>query len=70
MSRQIKTLDDLYDAVENRKSVVIKEWGWHQKDRVFPAAFVLNFNGGLLRTILRSRVFIYEKPSSLKRGEC
>ena len=65
--KRIRTLEDLWIARENRRSVYIPSrlglWGPK------PAAFVLNFSGEIILRGIREGLRIYEPaPSPFPRG--
>ena len=58
---KIETLDQLYQAAQDRKSVVMP---WRGGTRL-PAAWVINFQGHLLYHELKRGIYLYVKPHDL-----
>lgn len=58
---QVKSLDDLWEAVSKRQSVFAPSLEWFRSPR--PAAFVMNYQGNTLRRILDAGLWIYKKPN-------
>ena len=60
---RLRTLSDIVDAVERRKSVVCPGLFpcWH-KPR--PAAFIINLSGAIIYPMLNKGIYLYEKPKT------
>jgi hypothetical protein len=54
---KIETFEQLVKAAENHKMVI-----HGAAKRPFPAAFMLNMNGGRILNLIRCGTFIYIKP--------
>ena len=58
--KKINTLDELYEAAINRKSIITKNnLGTFRKP--IAAAFVINFQGTVLRRLFKEGLYIYKK---------
>lgn len=63
MNQQIKTLQELANAAEDRRSVV-----YHRHQYIpQPAAFVLNMPGSKILQFINNGLFLYPKPHKNKR---
>ena len=60
--KQIRTLHDLHDLRDERRSVVCPALAMLEKPR--PAAFVLNLSGEIILRCIKSGMFLYEKKSN------
>lgn len=60
--QQIKTLEQLYTARANRRSIVVPKFFVWSGPR--PAAVMMNLSGEQLLGMFQSGMFIYEKPAA------
>jgi len=67
MSNQIDSLDSLYRAACERRSVVCPTVHVWRCPR--PAAFVLNLPGSVLRAMFQAGLYLYEKPKEAVEDE-
>ena len=62
MSKErIRTLDQLRQAVEDKRSVIIPSWTHSGKATSIPAAFAYDFNGSLLHLLFERGMYLYPK---------
>lgn len=57
---RLRTLSDLVNAAERKKSVVCP--GFHAWVKPKPAAVVINLSGAIIYELLNAGIYVYEKP--------
>jgi len=62
---QIHTLADLAAARDSKQSVFCPTLRSFAKAR--PAAFIINYSGSIILMMLKSGLFVYNKPSPSKK---